>query len=49
MVSQKDLRSKLNCSEVKVSVMLTDLEKMKRIKKFKRGRENFVVLIDWKR
>jgi uncharacterized membrane protein len=49
LISQKDLRSKLNYSEVKVSVMLTDLEKMKRIKKFKRGRENFVVLIDWKR
>jgi uncharacterized membrane protein len=48
MISQKDLRNKLNYSEVKVSVMLTDLEKMKRIKKFKKGRENFVVLIDWK-
>ena len=48
LISQKDLRSKLNYSEVKVSVMLTDLERMKRIKKFKRGRENFVVLIDWK-
>jgi uncharacterized membrane protein len=47
-ISQKDLRNKLNYSEVKVSVMLTDLEKMKRIKKFKRGRENFVVLIDGK-
>jgi uncharacterized membrane protein len=48
MISQKDLRNKLNYSEVKVSVMLTYLEKMKRIKKFKNGRENFVVLIDWK-
>jgi uncharacterized membrane protein len=49
LISQKDLRSKLNYSEVKVSVMLSDLEKIKRIKKFKKGRENFVVLIDWKR
>lgn len=48
LISQKDLRTKLNYSEVKVSVMLTDLEKMKMIKKFKKGRENFVVLIDWK-
>jgi uncharacterized membrane protein len=49
LISQKDLRGKLNYSEVKVSVMLSDLEKIKRIKKFKKGRENFVVLIDWKR
>ncbi len=49
LISQKDLRSKLNYSEVKVSVMLTDLEKRKRIKKIKRGRENFIVLREWKR
>ena len=48
LISQKDLRSRLNYSEVKVSVMLSDLERIKRIKKFKKGRENFVVLIDWK-
>jgi uncharacterized membrane protein len=48
LISQKDLRNKLNYSEVKVSVMLTDLEKRKRIKKIKRGRENFIVLRDWK-
>lgn len=48
-ISQKNLRSKLKYSEVKVSLMLADLEKRKRIKKFKRGRENIVVLIDGKR
>jgi len=48
-ISQKDLRSKLKCSEVKVSLLLADLEKKKMIKKFKRGRENVVVLIDGKR
>jgi uncharacterized membrane protein len=45
-ISQKDLRSRLKYSEVKVSLMLADLEKRKRIKKFKRGRENVVVLIN---
>jgi uncharacterized membrane protein len=49
LIAQKDLRSKLNYSEVKTSVMLTDLEKRKRIKKIKRGRENFIVLKDLKR
>jgi uncharacterized membrane protein len=44
-VSQKNLRGKLKYSEVKVSLMLSDLEKRKRIKKFKRGRENIVFLI----
>jgi uncharacterized membrane protein len=47
-ISQKDLRKRLKYSEVKVSLMLADLEKRKRIKKFKRGRENFIVLIDKK-
>ena len=48
-ITQKDLRSRLKYSEVKVCLMLANLEKRKRIKKFKRGRENIVVLIDWKR
>ncbi len=48
-ITQKDLRSKLKHSEVKVCLMLTDLEKRKRIKKFKRGRENIVILIDGNR
>ncbi len=47
-ITQKDLRNRLQHSEVKVSLMLADLEKRKRVKKFKRGRENIVVLIDEK-
>ncbi|MHB8103746.1 MAG: helix-turn-helix transcriptional regulator [Methanosarcina sp.] len=48
-ITQKDLRSWLNYSEVKVCLMLADLEKRKRIKKFKNGRENIVILIDEER
>lgn len=48
-ISQKDLRSRLKCSEAKVSLLLADLEKKKMIEKFKRGRENVVVLMDDKR
>ena len=49
LITQKNLCSRLKYSEVKVSLMLSNLEKRKRIKKFKRGRENLVVLLDWKR
>jgi uncharacterized membrane protein len=49
LITQKDLCSRSKYSEVKVSLMLSNLEKRKRIKKFKRGRENLVVLLDWKR
>ena len=45
-ITQKDLRSKLEYSEVKVSLMLSELEKRGLIKKFKNGRENIVILID---
>ncbi|MDD3247322.1 MAG: MarR family transcriptional regulator [Methanosarcina sp.] len=48
-ITQKDLRSRLEYSEVKVSLMLSELEKRGLIKKFKNGRENIVVLIDEKR
>jgi uncharacterized membrane protein len=48
MITQKNLCSRLKYSEVKVSLMLSNLEKRKRIKKFKRGRENLVVLMDEK-
>lgn len=48
-ITQKDLRSRLEYSEVKVSLMLTELEKRGLIKKFKNGRENIVVLIDEER
>lgn len=44
-ITQKDLRSKLEYSEVKVSLLLSELEKRKLIKKFKNGRENIVILI----
>lgn len=45
-ITQKDLRSRLEYSEVKVSLMLSDLEKRGLIKKFKHGRENIVILTD---
>lgn len=48
-ITQKDLRSRLEYSEVKVSLMLSELEKRGLIKKFKNGRENIVVLIDEER
>jgi uncharacterized membrane protein len=44
-ITQKNLRGRLKYSEVKVCLMLNKLEKRKMIKKFKRGRENIVVLI----
>lgn len=45
-ITQKDLRGRLKYSEVKVSLLLSELEKRRLIKKFKNGRENIVVLID---
>ena len=45
-ITQKDLRSRLDYSEVKVSLLLSELEKRGKIKKFKNGRENIVVLLD---
>lgn len=47
-ITQKDLRSRLEHSEVKVSLLLSELEKRGKIKKFKNGRENIVVLLDEK-
>ena len=47
-ITQKDLRSRLGYSEVKVSLLLSELEKEGLIKKFKNGRENIVALIDEK-
>jgi len=47
-IAQKDLRTKLKQTEVKVSLMLSDLEKRGLIEKFKSGRENIVILIDEK-
>lgn len=48
-ITQKDLRSRLEYSEVKVSLMLSELEKRGLIKKFKNGRENIVILTDEER
>lgn len=45
-ITQKDLRGRSEYSEVKVSLLLSELEKRGLIKKFKNGRENIVVLID---
>ena len=45
-ISQKDLRRRLEYSEVKVSLLLSELEKRGLIKKLKHGRENIVVLTD---
>lgn len=44
-ITQKDLRSRLDYSEVKVSLLLSDLEKRGLIKKLKHGRENIVILM----
>ena len=48
-ITQKDLRSRLGYSEVKVSLLLSEMEKRGLIKKLKNGRENIVILIDEKR
>lgn len=48
-ITQKDLRSRLEYSEVKVSLLLSELEKRGLIKKFKHGRENIVTLTDEER
>lgn len=48
-ITQKELRSRLEYSEVKVSLLLSELEKRGLIKKFKHGRENVVTLTDEER
>jgi len=45
-ITQKELRSRLKYSEVKVSLMLSELERRGLIKKLKKGRENIVILTD---
>lgn len=45
-ITQKDLRNRLKYSEVKVSLLLSELEKRNLVKKLKRGRENIVILRD---
>lgn len=43
-MTQKDLRGRLNCSEAKVSLMITDLEDRGLIQKVKKGRGNVILL-----
>ena len=45
-ITQKELRSKLNCSEAKVSLMITDLEERGKVQKVKKGRGNVILLVD---
>ena len=43
-MTQKDLRTRLNCSEAKVSLMITDLENRGLVHKVKKGRGNIILL-----
>ena len=43
-MTQKELRTKLNCSEAKVSLMITDLEDKGLVHKVKKGRGNIILL-----
>ena len=43
-MTQKDLRARLNCSEAKVSLMITDLENRGLVHKVKKGRGNIILL-----
>lgn len=43
-INQKDLRSRLGLSEAKISLMISDLESRKKIRKIKRGRGNIIIL-----
>lgn len=43
-ITQRELRSKINYSEAKVSLMVSDLENRGIIEKFKKGRGNIIVL-----
>ncbi len=45
-ITQKDLRLRLNCSEAKASLMITDLEARGLVKKVKKGRGNVILLTD---
>ncbi len=45
-ITQKDLRLRLNCSEAKASLMITDLEARGLVKKVKKGRGNVIILTD---
>jgi len=43
-MTQIDLRGRLNCSEAKVSLMITDLEDRGLVRKVKKGRGNIILL-----
>lgn len=45
-ITQKDLRLRLNCSEAKASLMVTDLVDRGLVKKVKKGRGNVIILTD---
>jgi len=45
-ITQKDLRLRLNCSEAKASLMVTDLGDRGLVKKVKKGRGNVIILTD---
>ncbi len=45
-ITQKDLRLRLNCSEAKASLMITDLKDRGLVKKVKKGRGNVIILTD---
>ncbi len=40
--TQKELKDSLNFSDAKLSLILSELEQMEKIKKFKRGRGNVI-------
>lgn len=44
-LNQKDLRKQLNLSEAKVSLMISELEALNKVKRIKKGRGNIIVLI----
>lgn len=43
-VTQKDIRKKFPLSEAKISLMISELESKKKIKKIKKGRGNIIIL-----
>lgn len=43
-INQKELRKKMSLSEAKISLMITDLESRKIIRKIKKGRGNILIL-----
>ena len=47
-ITQKELREKLSHSEAKVSLIVAELEHLGKIKKFKKGRGNIIVLKEWR-